>query len=204
MFLLSIFLGIILFLIVILCFPVFVQISFRDSLKIKVKFLIFSFDILPQKTKTKSNNNAESVEQNNNTNYNFANNKLFSIIKEKGFFGFLKILKYVVDVLFYSAKKVLKKIHISSFDLYLLVANTDAASTAINYAKVCALVNYAKSVLFCNVNENKCYIEVIPGFNETECTVDFFTKIYFYPISMLGIACGAFCKFIKNMVSERV
>ena len=199
------FLGFILFLLILLCCPVKVFVSFKNSLDIKVKFLFFSFDLFPEKKKKQT---IVEEEKNEKIQFKSHNNKFLSIIKEEGFFGFLRILKVVADILFDSARKVLKKIHISSFDLYLLVAKDNAADTAVDSTRVYALISYATSVLLRNVDESKYYIEVIPGFNEAECKVDFSSKFYFFPISMLGIALGALFKFVKNVylnsVSERV
>ena len=195
----------ILFLLILLCCPVKVFVSFKNSLAVRIKFLFFSFDLFPKKKKKQVIVEEEKDEK---IQFKSRDNKFLSIIKEEGFFGFLRILKAVVDILFDSARKVLKKIHISSFDLYLLVAKDNAADTAVDSTRVYALISYATSVLLRNVDESKYYIEVIPGFNEAECKVDFSSKFYFFPISMLGIALGALFKFVKNVylnsVSERV
>lgn len=202
---LYVFLGFILFLLILLCCPVKVFVSFKDSLAVRMKFLFFSFDLFPKKKKKQV---IVEEEKNEKIQFKTHDNKILSIIKEEGFFGFLRILKAVADILFDSARKVLKKIHISSFDLYMLVAKDNAADTAVDFARVYALISYATSVLLRNVDESKYYIEVIPGFNEAECKVDFSSKFYFFPISMLGIALGALFKFVKNVyldsVSERV
>lgn len=202
---LYVFLGFILFLLILLCCPVKVFVSFKNSLAVRIKFLFFSFDLFPKKKKKQVIVEEEKDEK---IQFKSRDNKFLSIIKEEGFFGFLRILKAVVDILFDSARKVLKKIHISSFDLYLLVAKDNAADTAVDSTRVYALISYATSVLLRNVDESKYYIEVIPGFNEAECKVDFSSKFYFFPISMLGIALGALFKFVKNVylnsVSERV
>lgn len=246
---LYVFLGFILFLLILLCCPVKVFISFKNSLAVRMKFLFFSFDLFPKKKKKQTIINKiftiikkgffrflnflkfvayiscnfdlfpdekikqvvleeEKEKKEKKNQVKSHDNKFLSIIKEEGFFGFLRILKAVADILFDSARKVLKKIHISSFDLYLLVAKDNAADTAVDFARVYALISYATSVLLRNVDESKYYIEVIPGFNEAECKVDFSSKFYFFPISMLGIALGALFKFVKNVylnsVSERV
>lgn len=202
---LYVFLGFILFLLILLCCPVKVFVSFKNSLVVRMKFLFFSFDLFPKKKKKQV---IVEEEKNEKIQFKTHDNKILSIIKEEGFFGFLRILKVVADILFDSARKVLKKIHISSFDLYMLVAKDNAADTAVDFARVYALISYATSVLLRNVDESKYYIEVIPGFNEAECKVDFSSKFYFFPISMLGIALGALFKFVKNVyldsVSERV
>lgn len=209
---LYVFLGLILFLFVSLCFPIKVFVSFKNSLMIKVKFLFFSFDLFPEQKKKQIIENEKInqgiLKKDKKNQIKSQDNKFLSIIKEEGFLGFLRILKAVADILFESARKVLKKIHISSFNLYLLVAKDNAADTAIGYARVYTLISYATSVLLRNIDESKYYIEVIPGFNETECKVDFSAEFYFFPISMLGIALVALFKFVKNVylnsVSERV
>lgn len=205
---LYIFGGIILFFLVLSICPVFVKVYFSDRLKLSVKFLFFSFKLPFEKNSSSTEKEGVAEKENSKLNSNLVNSKFSSIIKERGFLGFLKVIKQLSDILFYSAKKVLKKIHISSFDLYLLVADENAAKTAINYGKVSALIKYVESVLLKNVDKNKYYIEVIPGFNEKECKVDFFSKFYFFPASMLGIALRAVFKFAKSMyfntISERV
>ena len=223
-----VFLGFILFLLVLLCCPVKVHVSFKNFLNLKVKFLFFSFDLIPAKKNNSEVKKAEEIQSKSHDDKFLIQpeqlaveekkdekvklrkyeNKILSIIKEEGFFGFLKILKLIANILFNSTKKILEKIHINSFELYLLVAKDNAADTAIDYARIYALISYAVSVLLQNVNKRKCYVEVAPGFDATECEVDFSSKFYFFPISMLGIALGALCKFVKNMyfntVSERM
>lgn len=213
---LYVFLGLILFLFASLCCPIKVFVSFKNSLIVKVKFLFFSFDLFPEQKKRQTivedeknkKINQDILKKDKKNQIKSQDNKFLSIIKEEGFLGFLRILKAVADILFESARKVLKKIHISSFNLYLLVAKDNAADTAIGYARVYTLISYATSVLLRNIDESKYYIEVIPGFNETECKVDFSAEFYFFPISMLGIALVALFKFVKNVylnsVSERV
>lgn len=199
---LYIFWGIILILFILLCCPVKVYVSFESYLVVKMKFLFFSVDLIPSK---KNESDGKKSEKNQ---FKSHDNKIWSIIKEKGFFGFLKILKSIVDIFLASSKRVLKKIHINYFDLHLLIAEDDAAETAVGYAKVYAFISYVKSVLLRNVNENKCYIEVIPGFYDNECKVNFSSKFYFFPISMVGIVLQTLFKFVKNMyvstISERV
>lgn len=195
---LYVFLGLILLLLAFLCCPMFVHVSFQDFLRLKIKFLFFSFEVFPQKEPENNEKDVAAEPKSNKSEYSLVNSKFFSIIKEKGFFGFLRLLKQVAEILLDSAKKVLKKVHISSFDLYLLVASESAAQTAVNYGKVTALVGSVEAVLLRNVNQGNYHIEVISGFNETESKVDFSSKIYFFPISMLGIALNALYKFAKN------
>lgn len=192
-----IFLSVILFFLILLCCPVFLQLSFKESLSLKIKFLFFSINVYPPKNKDKLKKEIEKKD--NRKNFVLVNSKFFNIIKERGFFGFLKILRYLIDFFLNSAKSLLKKMHITSFNLYLLVADEDAATLAINYGRVCTLVGYAKSVLLKDVNEKKYKIKIVPDFKSTRSEVDFFTKIYFFPISVLKLLVISLYKFAKNM-----
>lgn len=196
---LYVFLGIILFLLFLLCCPVFVTVSFKDYLKLQAKFLFFSFELLPKKKYEKFKENDDFAKKSKNLNSDLENSKFFSIIKEKGFFGFLKILKLVSEAVFGSAKKIYKKIHLISVNLYLLVASENAADTAIDYVKVYSLVSCAKKILLPNFDEKKCDITIISGFNKSESKVDFSSKFYFFPISALSVFVGALFKFVKNL-----
>ena len=196
-----IFLSVILFFLILLCCPVFLQLSFKESLSLKIKFLFFSVNICPRQNKKKLNK--ETEKKDNRKNFSLVNSKFLSIIKERGFLGFLKILRYLIDFFMDSAKSLLKKIHITSFNLYLRIADEDAATLAINYGRVCTLVSCAKSVLLKDVNEKKCKIKIIPAFNETRSEIDFFAKLYFFPISVLRLLVISLYKFAKNMYINR-
>lgn len=185
------FLAIIVVMVILLFCPVFVHISFKETLMVKIQFLFFLFDPLQKKEFKKIEKDAKILKKDIKIN-NFA--KKLGIIKERGLAGFLNLLRQLVKIV----KDFAGKIHIRSFYLNLLVAEDDAAKTAISFGQVSALVNYAKSILLRNVDENKCHILIVPGFREAKSKVDFSFKLYFFPISMLVTALISIYRLAKG------
>lgn len=185
------FLVIILILAILLFCPVFVHISFKENLRVNIKFLFFSFDLLQKKEFKKIEKDAKILKKDNKIN-KFA--KKLGIIKERGLSGFLDLLKQLVRI----ARDFAGKIHIRSFYLDLLVAEDDAAKTAVSYGKASAFVNYARSILLRNVDERKCHILTLPGFREAKSRVDFSFNVYFFPISMLSTALISIYRLAKG------
>lgn len=173
-----VFLAIIVILVILLFWPVFVHISFEETLNLNIQFLFFSFDLQQKKKLKKIEKKVKILKKDNKIN-KFA--KKLGIIKGKDLPGLLSLLNQLVKIV----KDFACKIHIRSFYLHLLVAEDDAAQTAISYGKISTFVNYAKSILLRNVDEHKCHILIVPGFREAKSTVDFSFKLYFFPISML-------------------
>lgn len=183
---------VIIFVVVILLFcPVFVHISFKEFLSVNIKFLFFSLYPLQKKELKKIEKDAKILKKDIKIN-KFA--KKLGIIKKRGLSGFLNLLKQLIKIV----KDFAGKIHIRSFYLNLLVAEDDAAQTAISYGKVSAFVNYAKLILLRNVDESKYHILIAPGFRESESKVNFSFKLYFFPISMLVTALISIYRLAKG------
>lgn len=180
--------------------PVYVHFYYRDALRIKVKFLFFTF-VFPRE---KSSEDASSLQGDGGEALKEVSavpkkeNKLFSLVKERGVFGFLALLRTTIGIVAKSAKGSFEKIHIKRFELSLVVVGEDAADTAIKYGQAQALVGVAATVLLRGVNRQLCRVNVRPGFNEKESSVDFYAKVCFLPASVLKIAIGALFDFVKE------
>ena len=180
--------------------PVYVHFYYRDTLRIKVKFLFFTF-VFPRE---KSSEEASSLQGDGGealkevSSVPKKENKLFSLVKERGVFGFLSLLRATIGIVAKSAKGSFEKIHIKRFELSLVVVGEDAADTAIKYGQAQALVGVAATVLLRGVNRQLCRVNVRPGFNEKESSVDFYAKVCFLPASVLKIAIGALFDFVKE------
>ena len=123
-------------------------------------------------------------------------------MKENGLSGFLGLLRAVADVVSKFAKKTFEKINIKAFKLSLVVAGDDAADTAIKYGQTQALVGAAAALLLCGVIKENCQVNVSPGFNEKDSSVDFYAKVCFLPVSVLKIAVGALVDFVKKVYAN--
>lgn len=203
MIVLYIFLAIIFLIFLLTLCPLYIKLSFKDSLSIKVKFLFFTFTLFPVKTK----NNPDDLESNSESQKekhelpSDKQNKILTIIKEKGVVGFLKIIKELVKIVLKSTKKVYNKMHIDYVNLDLVIADEDAAKTALKYAQVTSFLGMATSALLDKVNIEKYNINVYPGFNQTQSKVDFYAKIHFFPVSIIKIAIDTLHEFYNNQIN---
>lgn len=180
--------------------PVYVHFYYRDTLRIKVKFLFFTF-VLPQEKLSEEAPNLQGDRAEALKEVAAApkkENKLLSLVKERGVFGFLSLLRATIGIVAKSAKGSFEKIHIKRFELSLIIVGEDAADTAIKYGQAQALVGVAATVLLRGVSRRICRVDVRPGFNEKESSVDFYAKVCFLPASVLKIAIGALLDFVKE------
>lgn len=180
--------------------PVYVHFYYRDTLRIKVKFLFFTF-VFPQEKLSEEAPNlqgdrAEAL--NDVAEMPKRASKLLALVKDRGVFGFLSLLRATIEIVAKSGKKAFEKIHIKAFELSLVVVGEDAADTAIKYGQAQALVGVAATVLLRGVSRQLCRVNVRPGFNEKESSVDFYAKVCFLPASVLKIAIGALFDFVKE------
>ena len=180
--------------------PVYVHFYYKDALRIKVKFLFFTF-VFPREKSSEEvpslqGGGAEAL--NNVAKVPKKTSKLLYLVKERGVWGFLALLRTTIGIVAKSARGAFEKIHIKAFELSLVVVGEDAADTAIKYGQAQALVGVAATVLLRGVNRKLCRVNVRPSFNEKESSVDFYAKVCFLPASVLKIAIGALFDFVKE------
>ncbi len=205
MIVLYVLLGIILLLFLLLLCPMYIYFNFSEYLEIKIKFLFFSFTLFPKKEKKNVNNKTiKKNDKEKDEKLKVKENKISGIIKEKGFGGFLKILKEIIKIVLGSAKELFKKIYIDFIDLSIVVVGEDAADTAIKYGKVYSFISFASSVLLKNSDLNNSHINIVPGFNFEESKVNCATKIHFIPLSIVKIALCMLFNFIKNLYLSQI
>ncbi len=196
-------LGLILTAVVLLWCPVYVSFYFKETLRIKVKFLFFTFNLLPKEDKKVPKHEPETNEEVREVSQPPKKENIFvSLIREKGLIGFLALLKATIKIVSGSAKKLYEKMHIKTFKLALVVVGEDAADTAIKYGQVQAVVSVATSVLLRGVDANSCCVQVVPGFSQKNSSVDFYAKICFFPASVLKITIGTLFDFVKEVYTK--
>ena len=195
--------GLIFFAVMFMWCPVYVEFYFRESLLIKVRFLFFSFVFPQKKVKEELHEKQDDEEDRQKISAKpKKEKKLLFLMKENGLSGFLGLLRAVADVVSKSAKKTFEKINIKAFKLSLVVAGDDAADTAIKYGQTQALVGAAAALLLCGVIKENCQVNVRPGFNEKDSSVDFYAKVCFLPVSVLKIAVGTLVDFVKKVYAN--
>jgi len=193
-------------------------IYFENELDVCIKYLFLKFHIGSDSKKEKSvnNKNEEKKEANKETidakekdvkkskkekKESSSKNKIKKIISEKGFSGFLKIVKNLMTIAKNLSSYLLKHIYVVKFYLELKVSEEDSAQTAIKYGQACAVLYPAVNFLFQNIKMNKPTIKIYPDFNSEKTCVNFSAVFKIRLIYILKASFVAFFKFIKNFIS---
>ena len=129
--------AIILLCLALLFLPVDVCLEFKEELKLKIKFSgikIYTLKEKPKKKPKKEKSSKTAAPQKKKEKPNF-----FKKLKKKyGFIGSVKLLFGFLKDLLVHIKRLLRHIKFKDIRLNLVVAENDAAETALQYGRVCA------------------------------------------------------------------
>lgn len=191
---LYIILGVLLFLLLLTLLPVRVDLSFREEFTLKIGYLFFRFPVLPGKEETEEEEKKEAGEKEEQKEKpgEGAAEKVKRILKRKGFRGFLESLFELIGLAANAGKKIVRKIRLKRFDLYLcLGGREDPAETAQLYGKLCGPVYGACSALFSltgaprSRRRPKKAVTLDIDYGSSENLVDFSARLSFKPFTLL-------------------
>lgn len=184
MIVLYVFLGILIFLFLLTLIPLRFDLSFRQEFFLTVRFLFFSFSVLPGKEKEESEQEEEESEQEKKTGSGLQ--KLRKILKQNGFKGFLNALFELVKQAASSSKSLLSHLKWRKFDLYLCVAGKeDAAEAALLYGRLSAAVYAACGFLFGLTGCRQKAVTVDLDYQAEENLADFSAKFSILPLFLI-------------------
>lgn len=174
-------LGILLLLFFLTLLPVRLEVSFRQEFALTLRYLFLSFRLLPGKEQPQKEEKPEKEEKKGG-----GLEKIKAILKQEGFFGFLKALFELVKMTASASRNVISRIKVRSFDLYLCLGGAgDAAEAAIRYGELSGAVYSACGFLFGLTGCRKKAVTVDLDYKSEENTVDFSAKISIRPIFVL-------------------
>ena len=131
-------LSLVIIIIICLFFKVKLFIAYDKKFIVKLKFLFFSINLIPQKNdKNKSEKNkqkqkkTEKSKKDKNENDNAEKQQTES--KKRGIFEYLEITKIIIT-------RFIKKIFFETIDIYIKAASSDAARTAMFYGELNAAI----------------------------------------------------------------
>lgn len=172
--------------------PIHVYVSFFNELSIKIRFWFFCFDLSKKETKVLKEKNIASKKEKKNF--------FMDTLKKRGLSGFIDLLKGIVNASSFALKKFLKKVKVDKFSLKITVISEDAAATAINYGKICAIVYPLISSLRSFLRIMNPQIDIKPDFKNVESqnsNVSFVANVHIFVFSIFTIAISTLCHFIK-------
>lgn len=192
-------------------------VTFENEMSVCIKYLFFKFNINSSSKKEKNVNNKNNKKEETinkatdpkendkkikiNKNKSNSKDKIKKIISEKGFSGFLKIVKNLLKILKNLSIYLLKRIYVVKFYLDIKISEEDSAQTAIKYGQACAVLYPAINFIFNNLKVKKHNVKIYPDFNSEKTSVYFSAVFKIRLIYILKAGLVAFFKFIMNFIS---
>ena len=197
---LYIFLGIVLFFVVLLSIRITISGEFFDEFKLSVAWLFIKIPILPAKKKTKAPKKDKKpkkekkpeepkVEDEPETESKDPpkENIFVRFYNNQGFEGVLQLINNVVSSLGKMFNSFRKHIVIRELFLFMTVTGgCDAAETAIQYGKTCQKVFPAMSFICTKLPVKKYDIEIEPDYLGTKNTAQFAFSVHIRPIFFIN------------------
>ena len=158
--------GILLLLVIVALIPVKVFFTTDDGKHLLIRVLCFKWGILPieeKKPSEKAKAKAESHPK--------------KLIGKNGTFNNIGELLALIKVLLRKVFWIAKKIRINKMEALITIGEADAAETAIQYGKACALVYPAFGMLGSFTDISNAKVEVISDFDSGESDLSFEAEI---------------------------
>lgn len=141
--------AVLLLLVVLLLVPIKLQVSFREEFTAQVKFLFFRFPLASQEEPEESTAEEKPAGEKGPSSSSGLHKKLKGMLRREGLGGFLRSLKELAQTVETASVKLLKKVKLKKFDLYVcLGGKNDAAAAAVLYGQVSGVVYTACGILF--------------------------------------------------------
>lgn len=192
MLILYILIGVLLLLVLIIMFSsLHVTAELKNELTIKIRFLLFTYRILPKRA-------TEAIEKDIKIEEKKIDFK--DLIKDKNLYEVIKFIKYLASLSLKTSSQVFKSLIIDTLNLNLILVGNDAADTAKKYGCVCSLLYPSLSVLNSNVKKvKKSYINVSVAFDEKETIIRFKFKCHIKVLKIFIIVVS----MIKNIQQHK-
>ncbi len=163
-------LGVLLFFLILLLCPIYIDANFENELSAKVRYLFFTYKILPRPQKAEPEI-VEKIEEKKTG--NDVKSRIGDIIEQKGLSGFLNIVGEFASIATGTAKKFFSHLVIDKLSTDISVADEDAAQTAILFGGVCAAVYTPMGMLVNNLKCKQYQINIVPNFQAKTCKIRF-------------------------------
>lgn len=167
--------GIFLLLCLLLLTPVHLEVGFRQEFTAQMRYLWFRF---PFRSKEEESPAQEApAEAGKGSSSKGLLQGLKAMLRREDLSGFLQSLQELVQALETASRKLLKKVRVKQFDLYVcLGGEEDAAEGAILYGQVCGIVYSACGLLFGLFPGGKKSVSVDLDYHSREHRVEFSGK----------------------------
>ena len=193
-----IFLGIILFIILLLALPVHIVADWNEHLTLKIRYLFFKFTIIPGKEKEiKPKEDKQKKSEKPKENKPKKPKKKHT--PEEIIDGFIDAVHRYGP----GAKQILRNIRVHRLEGYWQIAAEDAAACAIRYGRICALLNTAFGFLRNLVKIEKTKLRVYPDFIAEKEEIRVLADIEANPLIILIGGIRIAFALLKDMIAKQ-
>lgn len=198
---LYIILGIILFFIILFSIPVVLDMKYTDKFYLSISWLFIKFRLLPHEEKEKKpkkekppKEEKKPAEPEAQPASEEANTKPDNFIKvfynNQGVTGIVELVKNCASYLGKFGKGFLKSIYIKKLEIAINVSESDAASTAIKYGKICQEIYPPLGFICSSCHVKNYHVDIRADYCDKKTKGAFDTRVALVPRSVInaGIA----------------
>ena len=189
-------LSIIAFLVVITVIPMYVEITFKEELQIKLRYLFFKFNLFKD-TKKKANKGDEKEEQSKSK-------SIRDTFKDQGLNGIIGLIKEISRLALGILRRLFSHIIIDDLNMNFIIVGNDAADTAVKYGYACATIFPSLNIIMNIANCKRRTVKIKPGFDENESEIEFLIKFHIKPIFAISTLIIAAFKYIKWVIKTKL
>ena len=195
---LYIILGIIAFILLLLIIPLNLKITFDGNLKIRVRYLFIGLTLypVPEKPSKTEKQVAKGEKRARKKVQHEAVSTLEEMLQEEGVAATIKYFSEIARLAGTAAKRFMRALTIDRLCLNVIVASEDAAQTATDYGKACAVIYPAEVVIESTMHVRHRKISITTDFLREKGKVNGEIRLHGIPIRILWIVLLFFMKFI--------
>lgn len=183
------------FLLILTFIPVYINVTAKKELKVSLKYLFIKVELFKENKKNGENSKEikerSSIESIRETFKTDNLNEVIDIIKE--------ISKIALGIF----RRLFSHIIIDNIYMDIVVAEDDAADTAIKYGYACALIFPAVNIVTNISNCKKRSINITPGFDAENSKIEVIIKFHIKPIFVMFNAVTAAFNYIKWVMKTK-
>ena len=197
--------GIVLLLILLLCCPITLRLSFLNGFSVRLKYLFLSFQLLLQKEKSTGKKKRASQKKKKSEESESTLEKLRRLTGEDSAAGLFDFLRELAVLAAGSLKKLFRHLMIADFSLDVSAGGEDAAETALTYGKLCAVIYPAVSVLVSQAKTKHYGVSVFPDFSEgAQTKAHMEARLRIKPVFLLSAGIGFLAKLVWAFFKKKI
>ena len=189
-----------------LVIPVYLRITFRGELTIRIRIGGIPFRLYPRREKSvrEEISKAKKTERRSKAESGKKLSTLSKMLKEDGVRAVISYYTSLAQLLTAEAKRFFRAVTVDHLRIHLIVASGDAAETAQNYGRACAVVFPAEALLESGMRIRHRSVRLEPDFLASKGRAELDIRLHAVPIRLLWTLLRSFISFLfhQNISSK--